>query len=73
MVACDPLEDRPGLNDRIACIARERSTGLVDLYAAFLGREDELTRFRAGDVHPNGDGYGVIADTILEALAAGGG
>ena len=72
-VGCDPLEDRPGLNDRIACIAEERSVGLVDLHAAFLGREDELTRFRAGDVHPNAAGYRVIADTILEALADGGG
>ena len=72
VVACDPLEERPGLNDRIACIAGARSAGLVDLYAAFLGREDELTRFRAGDVHPNADGYRVIADTILEALTAGG-
>jgi lysophospholipase L1-like esterase len=67
-VGCDPLEERPGLNDRIACIAEARSVGLVDLYEAFLGREDELTRFRAGDVHPNAEGYGVIAETILEAL-----
>lgn len=72
-VGCDPLEERPGLNDRIACIAEERSVGLVDLHAAFLGREDELTRFRAGDVHPNAAGYRVIADTILEALTDGGG
>jgi lysophospholipase L1-like esterase len=72
-VGCDPLEERPGLNDRIACIAEERSVGLIDLHAAFLGREDELTRFRAGDVHPNAEGYRVIADTILEALPAVGG
>ena len=67
-VGCDPLEERPGLNDRIACIAEARSVALVDLYDAFLGREDELTRFRAGDVHPNAEGYAVIAETILEAL-----
>lgn len=72
-VGCDPTEERPGLNDRIACIAEARAVGVVDLYAAFLGREDELTRFRAGDVHPNGDGYRVIADTILEVLTVGGG
>jgi lysophospholipase L1-like esterase len=68
VTGCDPLEERPGLNDRIACIAAERSVSLVDLYDAFLGREDELTRFRAGDVHPNAAGYQVIADTILDAL-----
>ena len=45
---------------------------LVDLYDAFLGREEELTRFGSGDVHPNADGYAVIADTILEALSTGG-
>ena len=72
-VGCDALEDRPGLNDRIACIAEARAVGLVDLYAAFLGREDELTRFGAGDVHPNAEGYQVIADTILDALPASGG
>lgn len=72
-VGCDGLEERPGLNDRIACIAEERSVGLVDLHAAFLGREDELTRFRAGDVHPNAEGYQVIADAIVEGLGAGGG
>ena len=70
VVGCDLLEQRPGLNDRIACIAGTRATELVDLYAAFLGREDELTRFRAGDVHPNAEGYRVIADTILEAVPA---
>lgn len=72
-VGCDPLEQQPGLNDRIACVADERAIGLVDLYDAFLGREDELTRFRAGDVHPNAKGYQVIADSILDALPADGG
>jgi lysophospholipase L1-like esterase len=67
-VGCDPLEERPGLNDRVACIAEARSVELVDLYDAFLGREDELTRFRAGDVHPNAEGYAVIAEAVLEVL-----
>lgn len=70
MVGCTAAENRPGLNDRIACIAAERGIGLVDLYAAFLGREDKLTRFGSGDVHPNADGYAVIADTILEHVTA---
>ena len=67
-VGCSPAEPAPGLDDRIACIARERGAVLVDLHAAFLGREAELTRFRAGDVHPNADGYAVIAETILAAI-----
>jgi lysophospholipase L1-like esterase len=73
LTGCDPLEERPGLNDRIACIATERSVRLVDLYEAFLGREEELTRFGSGDVHPNAAGYQVIADTILHMLPIGGG
>jgi lysophospholipase L1-like esterase len=67
-VGCDPVEEGPGLNDRIACIAAERSVGLVDLYDAFLGREDELTRFGSGDVHPTAEGYAVIAETILDLI-----
>lgn len=67
-VGCDASEPDPGLNDRIACVAVRRGVELVDLYAAFLGREDELTRFGDGDVHPNAAGYAVIADEILAVL-----
>lgn len=66
VVGCSPADAEPGLNDRIACVAADRGAELVDLYAAFLGREDELTRVARGDVHPNGDGYAVIAARILE-------
>jgi lysophospholipase L1-like esterase len=68
-VACDPDEPRPGLNDRIACVTEARSRTLVDLHAAFLGRELDLTRFGDGDVHPNAAGYQVIADAIVEAAS----
>lgn len=68
VVACEPDDTDPGLNDRIACVADERGVELVDLYEAFLGRERELTRIGAGDVHPNGEGYAVIADAIAEHL-----
>ncbi len=68
VVACLPGDPAPGLDDRIACVAEERDIVLVDLHAAFLGRETELTRFRAGDVHPNADGYAVIAAAILAAI-----
>ncbi len=67
IVACDP-SGSAGLDDRIACIAEARGTGLVDLHAAFRGRELELTRFGDGDVHPNAEGYQVIADAIVAGL-----
>jgi lysophospholipase L1-like esterase len=67
-VGCDPGDGRPGLNDAIACIAAARGATLVDLYAAFLGRERELTHIGARDVHPNANGYEVIADSIVAAV-----
>ncbi len=70
IVACDSDDAAPGLNDRIACVAEDRGVELVDLYAAFLGREEELTRIGDGDVHPNADGYEVIADAIAATLGA---
>jgi lysophospholipase L1-like esterase len=70
VVACDPGDPAPGLNDRIACIAERRGTGLVDLYAAFLGREQELTGIGRGDVHPNSAGYAVIAEAIVAEVVA---
>ena len=69
VVGCDPQDPEPGLDDRIACVAEARGVELVDLYAAFLGREQELTRIARGDVHPNAAGYQLIADTILATLA----
>ena len=68
VVACEPADTTPGLNDRIACVADARGVELVDLYAAFLGHEDELTRIGDGDVHPNEQGHAVIAATIAATL-----
>ena len=70
-VACDSGETRPGLDDRIACVAVSRGVELVDLYAAFLGRERQLTHVAEGDVHPTVRGYRVIADEIVRAYRAG--
>ena len=71
LVGCVDSEPDPGLNDRIACVAAERGIQLVDLYAAFLGREAELTRIGTGDIHPNDAGYAVIADAIVAAVEEG--
>ena len=71
VVGCDPDDPRPGLDDRIACVAEARNAELVDLYAAFLGRELELTRIGRGDVHPNAAGYQLIADTIVATIEGG--
>lgn len=68
MVGCEPDAVSPGLNDRIACVAEDEDVELVDLYGAFLGREEELTRIGVGDVHPNAAGHRVIADTIAAQL-----
>ncbi|MGH2379688.1 MAG: SGNH/GDSL hydrolase family protein [Candidatus Limnocylindria bacterium] len=67
-VACDPPDATPGLNDRIACVAEGRGVEVVDLHAAFLGREAELTRIGDGDVHPNEMGHEVIAEAIADTL-----
>lgn len=67
-VGCAAGDPAPGLNDRIACVAERRGVGLVDLHAAFLGRERELTRIDDGDVHPNAAGYDVIADAIAAEI-----
>lgn len=73
LVSCDPDDPAPGLDDRIACVAERRETGLVDLYAAFVGREAELTGIGAGDVHPTIAGHEVIAEAIVDQLRAEGG
>lgn len=72
VVACDPDDPAPGLDDRIACVAERRGTGLVDLYAAFVGREEELTGVGRGDVHPTVAGHEVIAQAIIDQLRADG-
>ncbi|MGI8657988.1 MAG: SGNH/GDSL hydrolase family protein, partial [Candidatus Limnocylindria bacterium] len=68
VIGCEAGDTAPGLNDRIACVAERHGVGLVDLYTAFLGREDELTGIGDGDVHPNSAGYEVIAATIAGEL-----
>jgi lysophospholipase L1-like esterase/pimeloyl-ACP methyl ester carboxylesterase len=45
-------------------VAREKGTGLIDVHAAFLGRDDLLK----DGVHPHKAGAGVLARTVCAAL-----
>lgn len=55
-----------GLNDIIRALAGERGVILVDVYPLFEGRAHELI---SGDlIHPNDQGYQVMADAVLGAL-----
>lgn len=68
-LALEGMPDTPfpqGLNDIIRAQARERGLILVDLYPLFQGRADQLI---AGDmIHPNDQGYRVMAEAVIEAL-----
>ena len=55
-----------GLNDIIRAVAEERGLTLVDWHPLFEGKAGE---YIAGDlIHPNDDGYRVMADAVLEAV-----
>jgi len=59
-----PFEE--GLNDIIRRQAEAHDVIVAELYAPFQGRSDELI---SGDfIHPNDDGYRVMADAVIAAL-----
>jgi len=68
-LALDGMADTPfeeGLNDIVRRQAEEHGVIVADLYPGFQGRSDELI---SGDqIHPNDDGYRVIADAVIAAL-----
>lgn len=70
-LALEGLPDTPfpeGLNDIIRAQAGKREVILADVYPLFEGRAPELI---SGDlIHPNDQGYRVIADAVLGALGA---
>ena len=63
--AADPT--RIGLNDLIACIGQQFGATVVDLYPVFGRDALLLTHIAMGDIHPNDDGYGVIASALKQA------
>lgn len=68
-LALEGLPDTPfpeGLNDITRAQAAQREVALVDVYPLFEGRATELI---SGDmIHPNDQGYRVMADAVIEAL-----
>lgn len=59
-----------GMNDVIACVGQEAGAVVVDVHPAFAGLGLELTHVGSDDIHANDRGYEVIADAIVDALAA---
>lgn len=63
-----PEPQARGMNDIIACVAREQGATPVDIGPAFAGLGLELTHIGSEDIHANDAGYDVIAGAFLEAL-----
>jgi lysophospholipase L1-like esterase len=55
------------MNDLIRPLARQEGAVLVDLHAAFLKVADQPSLF-ADSVHPNDQGYAIIADEYFKAI-----
>ena len=68
-LALEGMPDTPfeeGLNDIVRRQAEQHAVTLAEIYAPFQGRSGELI---SGDqIHPNDDGYRVIADAVIVAL-----
>ena len=60
-----------GLNDIIACGAAAAGATTVDLYAVITDKALTHTHIATGDIHPNDEGYRLIADALIEAYEAG--
>ena len=54
-----------GMNDVIACSARELGMEVADVYGGFIGRGQSLTLIGYGDIHPNDAGYAEIANVLM--------
>ncbi|HOG02168.1 MAG TPA: SGNH/GDSL hydrolase family protein [Clostridia bacterium] len=55
-------------SDAVAEIARETATPLVDARSRFLGRRDYEKLMCVDGVHPNEDGYELIAEAFSESV-----
>ena len=57
------------MNVLIKNLAQSQGAILADLFAAFPTTPGDLPRYFADDVHPNDQGYALIAQAFLKALA----
>lgn len=60
-----PFEE--GVNDIIREIGPRYDTHLVEIFPIFDGRSEELVAFDL--IHPNDDGYALIAEAVLNAMS----
>jgi lysophospholipase L1-like esterase len=66
-IDCDGTGENLGLNDRIACKAAEHGLPVANVYPPFVGH-GTIGDYFSDDVHPNGTGHQVVADTFEDAL-----
>jgi len=67
--ATDPA--KAGVNDMITCFADGVGATVVDLYPVITDKALTHTHIATGDIHPNDDGYRLIADAVIAAYQAG--
>ena len=60
-----------GLNDVITCSAAAVGATTVDLYSVMIDKALTHTHIATGDIHPNDEGYRLIADAVIAAYKAG--
>jgi len=60
-----------GLNDLITCIGGAFGAETVDIYPIFNNQALALTHIGEGDVHPNDEGYRLIADAVIATYSGG--
>jgi lysophospholipase L1-like esterase len=57
-----------GMNDLIACGGAAAGVRVVDVYPLFAGNAMGLTHVGSGDIHPNDDGYALIAGAFAATV-----
>jgi lysophospholipase L1-like esterase len=63
-----PFEE--GVNDIIRDVGPQYDVVLVEIFPLFDGRAEDLIAFDL--IHPNDDGYALMADTVAAAMSEAG-